>query len=217
MTSVTSNTRRYAAMAGSLALPVLLAACSSLDRHAVVMEARRHSQVSGYRIAQLGHGEGSYYGFCLTPACPGVTAKTPADQDKPIAQMRQNDNTKIPMPALAAPSTLVVHFPTGSAVLDTHDAQRISQWSVRAGRLGTIAIAGRTDDVGAEALNHRLAGARARAVADYLRDQLGVAPARLSWEARGVCCYVGDNTTDSGRQANRRAEITFHSLTEGQP
>lgn len=217
MTTLKMNARRYAAITGALALPALLAACASLAPHPVATAARAPSPAASYRIAQLGHGDASYYGFCLTPVCPGVTPKTPAVPGKQVARSRLGDNTTLPMPSVAALPMLVVHFPTGSAVLDSHDGQLLSDWFARAGRLGTIAIAGRTDDVGAEALNHRLASARARVVADHLRDQLGVAPARLSWEGRGVCCYVGDNATVSGRQANRRAEVTFQPLTEDQP
>jgi outer membrane protein OmpA-like peptidoglycan-associated protein len=82
---------------------------------------------------------------------------------------------------------------------------------------GRIAIAGRTDSTGSDAVNHRLAWTRARVVADHLRDQLGVAPGRLSWEGRGACCYVGDNRTSIGRQANRRAEVTWHPALEARP
>lgn len=217
MNAAASNAQWYATMMGCLALPAFLAACASPDQHAVAVDTRRPSLASGYRVAQLGHGDGSYFGFCLNPVCPAITPKTKAVPVSPVAPSHSEGSTKLPMSPMAALPTLVVHFPTGSAVLGSGDRQQLSQWSTRTGHSGSIVIAGRTDDVGAQALNHRLASARASAVADYLRDQLGVAPARLAWEGRGVCCYVRDNATDAGRRANRRAEITFHPLMREEP
>ncbi|MBY0241990.1 MAG: OmpA family protein [Burkholderiaceae bacterium] len=214
MTTLKVNARRCAGMTGTLALPALLAACASLDPHPVATAARAPSPAASYRIAQLGYGDARYYGFCLAPVCPDVTPKTPATPGNPVARPGPGDNPTAPMPPVATRPPLVLQFRTGSAVLDAHAGQQLAQWTARAGRAGRIMIAGRTDDVGAEALNHRLASARARVVADHLRDRLGVAPARLSWQGRGVCCYVGDNATVAGRQANRRAEVTLQPLME---
>jgi outer membrane protein OmpA-like peptidoglycan-associated protein len=52
-----------------------------------------------------------------------------------------------------------------------------------------------------------LSSARARAVANYLRAH-GVAPSRLEAVGRGTKDPVASNSTEAGRQANRRVVIT---------
>ncbi|MES2260638.1 MAG: OmpA family protein [Pseudomonadota bacterium] len=210
-------TRRYVILVGYLVVPALLVGCASMELRTGPKVARAENSASSYRIAQLDHGDASYFGMCLVPICPGVTTKTLRVQGDPVAQHHPVAMAKSPAPPAAAPSTLVVHFPTGSAVLGFQDARRLTHWSAQALRAERITVAGRTDNVGGEALNQHLASARARAVADYLRDHLGIAPARMAWEGRGKCCYLNDNATMADRQANRRSEITRHTVTEERP
>ncbi len=68
-----------------------------------------------------------------------------------------------------------------------------------------IGIAGHTDDVGTENYNLDLSARRARAVFDYLR-QKGIPENRLDWKAFGETRPVAENSTESGRQQNRRVE-----------
>jgi outer membrane protein OmpA-like peptidoglycan-associated protein len=68
-----------------------------------------------------------------------------------------------------------------------------------------IGIAGHTDDVGTESYNLDLSARRARAVFDYLR-QKGIPEHRLDWKAFGESRPAAENSTESGRQQNRRVE-----------
>lgn len=69
-----------------------------------------------------------------------------------------------------------------------------------------IEISGHTDNVGDIQTNTELSQQRAAAVKDYLVGK-GIDPARLQTRGAGPSEPVADNTTDAGRQANRRIEF----------
>ena len=73
---------------------------------------------------------------------------------------------------------------------------------------GTILVTGHTADVGTVRSQVELSVARARRITDELIAR-GVAPGRLRYEGRGGSEPIGDNSTDEGRAANRRVEITL--------
>ena len=69
-----------------------------------------------------------------------------------------------------------------------------------------LVVEGHTDNVGKKAKNKKLSETRAESVIGYLGGQ-GVARARLTAMGYADDRPVGDNTTEQGRQANRRVEI----------
>lgn len=69
-----------------------------------------------------------------------------------------------------------------------------------------IEITGYTDNVGSEKYNVELSLSRAKAIANYL-IQRGIAADRLKCIGMGSANPVSDNTTDEGREKNRRVEI----------
>lgn len=75
-----------------------------------------------------------------------------------------------------------------------------------------VEVAGHTDSTGAEDYNQRLSGERANTVATYLRTQ-GVTDMRLLTLAYGEARPIASNGSESGRQQNRRVEITLAPLT----
>ncbi len=76
-----------------------------------------------------------------------------------------------------------------------------------------LLIVGHTDDVGADAYNQSLSERRARAAADFLIAQ-GVARSRLQTSGRGELEPVAENSSESGRQENRRVEIAIYANEE---
>jgi len=74
-----------------------------------------------------------------------------------------------------------------------------------------IEISGHTDNVGNDAVNQTLSENRARAVYQYLITNK-VDPARLIYKGYGKTQPIAPNTTDDGRQQNRRTEIKIVSL-----
>ena len=75
-----------------------------------------------------------------------------------------------------------------------------------------VEVAGHTDSTGSDAYNQSLSERRAQSVSSYLTSQ-GVIPQRLIIIGMGESRPVSDNTTASGRQANRRVEITMVPVT----
>jgi len=69
-----------------------------------------------------------------------------------------------------------------------------------------IEISGHTDNVGNDQLNQTLSENRAKAVYQYLISSQ-VNPARLVYKGYGKTQPIAPNTTDEGRQKNRRTEF----------
>jgi outer membrane protein OmpA-like peptidoglycan-associated protein len=69
-----------------------------------------------------------------------------------------------------------------------------------------IEVEGHTDSVGGDEYNMKLSQDRAEAVRGYLQSQ-GIKPDNLSAVGFGKTQPVADNSTASGRQANRRVEL----------
>ncbi|MES2731841.1 MAG: OmpA family protein [Bacteroidota bacterium] len=69
-----------------------------------------------------------------------------------------------------------------------------------------IVISGHTDNIGTEGYNQELSERRAKAVIDYLISR-GIPNRRLNYKGYGTTRPVADNTTDEGRQLNRRTEF----------
>lgn len=74
---------------------------------------------------------------------------------------------------------------------------------------GSILVEGRTDDIGSQAFNDRLARKRAEVVSTYLK-RLGV-KSPIDIRSQGKCCYAIANTSDESRAINRRVDLHFSS------
>ena len=75
-----------------------------------------------------------------------------------------------------------------------------------------VEVAGHTDSTGSDAYNQSLSERRAGSVGQYLQSQ-GIGSQRLITIGLGESMPVADNTTNAGRQANRRVEITMVPVT----
>jgi outer membrane protein OmpA-like peptidoglycan-associated protein/tetratricopeptide (TPR) repeat protein len=71
-----------------------------------------------------------------------------------------------------------------------------------------IEIQGFTDDVGNEDENLELSNNRAKAVYDYLKSN-GISPERLAFKGFGESKPVASNTSEEGRQKNRRTSFVI--------
>lgn len=76
-----------------------------------------------------------------------------------------------------------------------------------------IEVAGHTDNVGSSEYNRQLSQRRAGTVARYLASR-GVAEQRLMTAAGGEEHPIASNSTEQGRAANRRVEVTLAPLTQ---
>jgi len=77
-----------------------------------------------------------------------------------------------------------------------------------------VEVAGHTDSTGSHAYNQALSERRANTVSSYLLTQ-GVIDQRLITLGMGETWPVSDNSSTTGRQANRRVEITMVPITAG--
>ena len=68
-------------------------------------------------------------------------------------------------------------------------------------------VEGHTDADGEEAYNQKLSERRAAAIIKLLTERHGVAPAMLTPQGKGETEPVADNTSDPGKQKNRRVVI----------
>jgi outer membrane protein OmpA-like peptidoglycan-associated protein len=73
-----------------------------------------------------------------------------------------------------------------------------------------VVVVGHTDSTGSQEGNYRLGQRRAAAVAQYLLAAHGFAPAQIWTTSAGATQPVTDNTTEEGRQRNRRVEILVY-------
>ena len=71
-----------------------------------------------------------------------------------------------------------------------------------------IRIIGHTDDVGKDEANMTLSEGRAKSVHDDLIER-GIDDSRLEYEGKGESEPIADNSTDEGRQQNRRVEFVI--------
>ena len=101
-------------------------------------------------------------------------------------------------------------FAVGSANLNAGSFNEISRVSRVLNQYPdtSIQVAGHTDSTGSEEFNQTLSEQRASNVKNALVGQ-GVDPNRISTIGFGESAPVADNSTESGRQMNRRVVITI--------
>ncbi len=70
-----------------------------------------------------------------------------------------------------------------------------------------IELAGHTDNIGSDDANNKLSQKRAESVKSYIASK-GISEARITAKGYGKTKPVADNSTDIGREQNRRVEFT---------
>jgi OmpA-OmpF porin, OOP family len=78
----------------------------------------------------------------------------------------------------------------------------------------TAVIEGHTDEVGSDEYNMQLSQRRAESVVKYLEEKFGIESSRLSAKGYGKTKPVADNSTDAGKQKNRRIEAIIDCVLE---
>jgi outer membrane protein OmpA-like peptidoglycan-associated protein len=101
-----------------------------------------------------------------------------------------------------------VSFDTGRSAIKPNFAPILNQFatSLNQNSVTTVTIIGHTDSTGSDAINNPLSIDRADAARDYLVSR-GVARTRIMTDGRGSREPVADNSTQQGRDKNRRVEI----------
>ncbi|WP_234462592.1 OmpA family protein [Adhaeribacter terrigena] len=101
-------------------------------------------------------------------------------------------------------------FATNSAELRPQSKTDIQTLAATLKKYGdtNVIVEGHTDNTGSDAINQPLSERRAQSVANYTISQ-GVEPSRVTTQGFGSSRPVADNTTEAGKQANRRVEIAI--------
>ena len=207
---------------------VALSACTTLDPY-----TRQEQTARAQRNALIGAAAGAVAGLitgdssmerkkrALVGAGLGALAGggVGAYMDRQEMRLRQElERTGVSVTRIGDHITLNmpgnVTFATDSADLNMgfYDVLNSVSLVINEYEQTVIEVAGHTDSTGSDAYNQQLSERRAAAVAAYLgtRNVLGD---RMIEVGMGESRPVASNEADSGRQANRRVELTLVPLT----
>lgn len=110
-----------------------------------------------------------------------------------------------------------VTFATNSAAIQPqfqsalNDVAKVLREDNTASKLA-IVIHGHTDNTGNDSINIPLSNNRANSVLNYLAEQ-GIPSTRMTSKGYGSTSPIADNTSEVGRQKNRRVEITVYATS----
>ncbi len=141
------------------------------------------------------------------------------DLEKNLAQEIQAGQArveKLPGDVVRVTMTNQTAFETDSSTIKAgfnSTMDKLADVVVRYGKT-TLVVVGHTDNVGTNAYNQRLSERRALSVAQYLEAHR-VNAMRLATAGKGESEPVAPNSTESGRQANRRVEIYLEPVVQG--
>lgn len=146
--------------------------------------------------------------YALTIEKPGVLFYSENIQLTNGYQEVQQDITLVPATVGNKIVLRNIFFDTGQSTLRSEsmiELQKIVQLLKNNPAL-KVEISGHTDNVGDEKANQLLSENRAKAVVNYLVQQ-GIASARLVAKGYGSSQPIAPNTTEAGKQRNRRTEF----------
>ncbi len=175
---------------------------------AVVGLASGDDAVERRQRALIGAGVGALAGAAVGNYMDRQEAKLRAElQGSGVSVTRMGDNITLNMPGN-------ITFATNSSDLSPAFFNVLTSVSkvMKEFDKTVVEVAGHTDSTGSDAYNQSLSERRAASVAQYLQSQ-GINSQRMITVGMGESMPVADNTTDSGRQANRRVEITMVPIT----
>jgi outer membrane protein OmpA-like peptidoglycan-associated protein len=158
--------------------------------------------------ALIGAGVGALAGGAVGAYQDRQEAKLRAElQGSGVSVTRMGDNITLNMPGN-------VTFATNSSDLSPAFFDVLTSVSkvMKEFDKTIVEVAGHTDSTGSDSYNQSLSERRAGSVSRYLQTQ-GISGQRLITVGMGESRPVADNSTDAGRQANRRVEITMVPIT----
>jgi len=112
--------------------------------------------------------------------------------------------------------TLNVEFDTNKAVVKDQYKGEIKKVAdfMKTHPNTTAVIEGHTDNVAKADYNQKLSEARAKNVRQYLIDNFGIKASRLSAVGYGMTKPIASNSTEEGRQKNRRVQAVIKAVVK---
>ncbi|PWR17578.1 OmpA family protein [Zavarzinia aquatilis] len=161
-------------------------------------------------------GQGALIGAGIGALAGGAVGYYMDEQEKQLRQkmagtgvevQRVGDSIRLIMPG-------GVTFRTGSSEIQPQFYGPLDQVAgvLQQYPQSLIDVVGHTDNVGSDQMNQQLSERRASAVASYFMSR-GVVAQRLNAYGLGETQPVADNSTDFGRQQNRRVEVLIRPYT----
>ncbi|MBK9352008.1 MAG: OmpA family protein [Sulfuritalea sp.] len=147
--------------------------------------------------------------ICDQGKCPKPTSKTVLLVAAPPTAEPVFREPPKPVQVARTLNPISVTFQFASATLSDLAEMEIKKAVALIEPGDSILVEGRTDDIGSQAFNDRLARKRAEVVAAYLK-RLGV-KSPIDIRSQGKCCYAIANTSDESRAINRRVDLHFSS------
>ena len=158
-----------------------------------------------------GAAQGAVLGGALGAGGGYIWSKKMQDQKMAMEQATAGTGVAVSQTAdnrlkLDIPSD--VSFDVGRSAIKPNFAPVLNHFatSLNQNAVTTVTIIGHTDNTGSDAINNPLSVDRANAARDYLVSR-GVARTRIVTDGRGSREPVADNSTQQGRDKNRRVEI----------
>jgi outer membrane protein OmpA-like peptidoglycan-associated protein len=166
------------------------------------------SSMERKKRALVGAGVGALAGASVGAYMDRQEARLRAELERTgVSVTRDGDNITLNMPGN-------ITFATNSADLNAGFYDVLNSVSLVLDEFDqtVIEVAGHTDSTGTNEYNQQLSQRRASSVAAYLRTRQVLAE-RLIEIGMGEEHPIADNATDSGRQVNRRVELTLVPLS----
>jgi len=152
--------------------------------------------------------------------CPKKIAGPDRDRDGVLDRLDQWPNTPcdFSVDGFGCPvkATLRINFETASSIVRSNSIPKVQNFAnfLLRNKGSVVKIIGHTDSVGKSAYNFALSKRRAKAIADMLIN-LGVSPARVSFDGRGESQPIASNKTEYGKAQNRRIEAILSYPNRG--
>lgn len=166
------------------------------------------SSMERKKRALVGAGVGALAGAGVGAYMDRQEARLRAELERTgVSVTRNGDNITLNMPGN-------ITFATGSSDLNAGFYDVLNSVSLVLDEFDqtVIEVAGHTDNTGTNEYNQQLSQRRASSVAAYLRTRQILAE-RMIEIGMGEERPIADNTSDGGRQANRRVELTLVPLS----
>jgi outer membrane protein OmpA-like peptidoglycan-associated protein len=166
------------------------------------------SSMERKKRALIGAGLGALAGASVGTYMDRQEAKLRAELERTgVSVTRDGDNITLNMPGN-------ITFATNSADLNAGFFDVLNSVGIVVNEFDqtVIEVAGHTDNTGSDEYNQQLSQRRASAVATYLGTR-SVRSDRIIPVGSGETHPVASNDTESGRQLNRRVELTLVPLT----